>query len=456
MANMFINAMTDLWNSAGTTYSAIKMNVTNSASSATSKLLQLQVGGVDMFYVDKTGNMYVGGTIQGTGTNNPSANDSAGLGQSGTAWSDLFLASGGVINWNAADVTITHSSNTLTFGGASSGYAFTGGPVVPATDDASALGTTLLGWSDAFFATGGTIHFANTNWVATHTSGILTVGTGDLRITTAGTNAASVVTVGGTQTLTGKTLTAPTITAPLISAWVGMVVDFAGTTAPTGWLLCYGQAISRTTYSVLFSAISTTYGTGDGSTTFNLPDLRGRVVAGQDDMGGSSANRLTGVSGSVDGDTLGAAGGAETHTLALTEIPAHDHGAVTGGRSANHSHTFSANTGNVSADHTHAYSGTTNSGGSSVEARLFDAEAVTGTAAASSAGAAETITSVAHDHTFSGTTGGISANHYHAVSGTTSGESVDHNHAITSAGGGGAHMNVQPTIILNKIIYAGV
>lgn len=81
----------------------------------------------------------------------------------------------------------------------------------PFANDGAALGTTALGWADAFFATGGTIHFANTDWVATHSTGVLTVGTGDLRVTTAGANAASVVTVGGTQTLTAKTLTSPVI-----------------------------------------------------------------------------------------------------------------------------------------------------------------------------------------------------------------------------------------------------
>jgi hypothetical protein len=86
----------------------------------------------------------------------------------------------------------------------------------PLTNDAAALGTTALGWADLFLATGGTIHFANTDWVATHTTGILTVGTGDLRVTTAGTNTASVVTVGGTQTLTSKTLTSPTLTTPVL------------------------------------------------------------------------------------------------------------------------------------------------------------------------------------------------------------------------------------------------
>lgn len=105
----------------------------------------------------------------------------------------------------------------------------------------------------------------------------------------------------------------------------GIVLPYAGSSAPTGWLLCYGQAVDRTTYADLFTAISTTYGVGDGATTFNLPDLRGRVVAGQDDMGGTSANRLTDQTGGIDGDTLGDTGGAETHTLTTTQMPAHTH-----------------------------------------------------------------------------------------------------------------------------------
>jgi len=60
----------------------------------------------------------------------------------------------------------------------------------------------------------------------------------------------------------------------------GSLMDFAGTSAPTGWLLCDGSAVSRTTYSALFSAISTTWGSGDGSTTFNVPDFRGRATIG--------------------------------------------------------------------------------------------------------------------------------------------------------------------------------
>jgi microcystin-dependent protein len=102
---------------------------------------------------------------------------------------------------------------------------------------------------------------------------------------------------------------------------VGASIDYWGATAPSFWLFPYGQNVSRTTYAALFAKLSTTYGVGDGSTTFGLPDLRGRVVAGKDDMGGSSANRLTNQSGGLNGDTLGATGGGETVTLARANLP---------------------------------------------------------------------------------------------------------------------------------------
>jgi microcystin-dependent protein len=100
---------------------------------------------------------------------------------------------------------------------------------------------------------------------------------------------------------------------------VGVVSAFAGVNAPAGWLMCAGQAVSRTDYSALFNALSTTYGSGDGSTTFNLPDLRGRVPAGVDNMGGSAASRLTSTVLTAS-NTLGATGGAQTHTLDGTQI----------------------------------------------------------------------------------------------------------------------------------------
>jgi microcystin-dependent protein len=101
----------------------------------------------------------------------------------------------------------------------------------------------------------------------------------------------------------------------------GVMAPYAGSSAPSGWLLCYGQALSRTTYADLFAAIGTDYGVGDGSTTFNLPDLRGRVWIGLDNMGGSSANRVTDAAADSIGGTLG----EEVHTLTTGEMPSHTH-----------------------------------------------------------------------------------------------------------------------------------
>jgi microcystin-dependent protein len=171
---------------------------------------------------------------------------------------------------------------------------------------------------------------------------------------------------------------------------VGTTVEYDGITAPNGWLLKYGQAVSRTTYSELLAALTATatatrngttsltsvsadltnlglegaaiegtgipssttivsltattitlsqaasgsgsmtiralpHGNGDGSTTFNIPDDRGRAVVGRDNMGGTSANRLTGQTGGLNGDKLGTTGGAETHTLTTAELAAHSH-----------------------------------------------------------------------------------------------------------------------------------
>ena len=113
-----------------------------------------------------------------------------------------------------------------------------------------------------------------------------------------------------------------------VSAPAGTVNTYAGSTAPTGWLLCDGRSegILRATYADLFAVVGTTYGSGDGSTTFNLPDMRGRVPAGLDNMGGTAVGRLTNTVLTAS-NTLGATGGTQTHTLtsAQSGLPAHGH-----------------------------------------------------------------------------------------------------------------------------------
>lgn len=106
---------------------------------------------------------------------------------------------------------------------------------------------------------------------------------------------------------------------------IGGTCGFYGDTAPTNFAFVYGQALSRTTYATLFARLGTKYGAGDGSTTFNLPDRRGRGEIGRDDMGGSAAGRVTAATLTPDGVTLGATGGEQTHTLVTGEVPAHSH-----------------------------------------------------------------------------------------------------------------------------------
>src|SRR5215831_4494730 len=108
---------------------------------------------------------------------------------------------------------------------------------------------------------------------------------------------------------------------------VGGLLPYVGAGAPnSSFALPFGQAISRTTYATLFALVGTTFGGGDGSTTFNIPDLRGRAVFGLDNMGGAAASRITVAGGNFPGATLGATGGAENHTLTTTEMPTHSHG----------------------------------------------------------------------------------------------------------------------------------
>ncbi len=159
-------------------------------------------------------------------------------------------------------------------------------------------------------------------------------------------------TQAGTETLTNKTLASPTFTGTLTLPTsgpglvpVGTVISTALSATVSGWLLCDGSNVSRTTYAGLFAAIGTTYGSGDGSTTFAVPDLRGRIPVGRD-------------ASQIEFDTLGETGGSLTHVHTNSNTSttgSHLHSIdppVTTSSSDSHSHTAPSHT-HTGPSHTH-------------------------------------------------------------------------------------------------------
>lgn len=135
----------------------------------------------------------------------------------------------------------------------------------------------------------------------------------------------------------------------------GFMQPTAASTAPSGWLLCFGQSLLRTDYPDLFTAIGTTWGSVDG-THFSIPDMRGAIPVGLDNMGGSNANVLT-PTYNPNRNTLGAAIGEESHHLIIAELPAHSHpihnshgGGGGGGDLTNLQRTDNANEGGVNTN----------------------------------------------------------------------------------------------------------
>lgn len=187
---------------------------------------------------------------------------------------------------------------------------------------------------------------------------------------------------------------------------VGTVLMWAGASAsdavPDGYLLCDGSAVSRTSYPVLFAVLGETFGSGNGSTTFALPDLRARFVLGVNDS-----------------YTRGATGGEVNHTLTVSEMPVHSH---TCGDSGAHTHTIEAGGAHT---HTCGASGSKiiNTGGGS-----------SGNASVGTGGSGATNEAGLHTHDIS--------------------EADAHTHTIGNAGGGNAHNNMPPYIALAYIIRA--
>lgn len=139
------------------------------------------------------------------------SNDAAALGSATVSWSDLFLASGGVINWNNGDVTATHAVNALSFAGASNGYTFDAA-VQPSANDGAALGSATVSWSDLFLASGGVINWNNGAYTLTQASGLLTAS-GQLAVT--GTVGIQTANVTGTILAAGGNVTGATTAAAL-------------------------------------------------------------------------------------------------------------------------------------------------------------------------------------------------------------------------------------------------
>jgi microcystin-dependent protein len=125
----------------------------------------------------------------------------------------------------------------------------------------------------------------------------------------------------------------------LVGVTTGSVIPWGATSIPSGFLECDGSAVSRTTYATLFSTIGTTYGSGDGSSTFNVPDIADNVVVGK-----SPGKALASTGGANTVASSGNIGGsAGNTTISTSQLPSHGHPAT--GRAANHQAHAQNNTG---------------------------------------------------------------------------------------------------------------
>ncbi len=210
----------------------------------------------------------------------------------------------------------------------------------------------------------------------------------------------------------------------------GVVVPFAGSSVPsTDWILCDGQAVdsvSNPQYAPLYAAIGTTYG-GTGANNFNVPDLRGRVVAALDNMGGMAANRIS----SAQADILGGDFGDDEITLSDAQMPSHDHNVG-----------ISGNTGSGSP---HTHTGTTGGSGAHSHSGWWESPSSTGASGDNKNVQDRFGSRSGGNHTHTMNLDNESA-HVHSLSGASISEST--------RGSDAPHNNVQPTMFMNYIIKA--
>lgn len=141
----------------------------------------------------------------------------------------------------------------------------------------------------------------------------------------------------------------------------GVILPFGGNTPPNGWLLCDGSTISRTVYADLFQAIGTAHGRGDGSTTFNLPDFRGRFMRGVDGTANRDPDKTTRTAANPGGNTGNNVGSIQNNATAKNGLSASASGSsVSGTTNIGHSHGSSSVSGSTNIGHSH--SGTSISG----------------------------------------------------------------------------------------------